>query len=100
MRRNAVKDGITFKGWNVWAHTFQAHRLMEYVLEKYDWKKQNNMKEAIFEHYFEKGDNISLKSVLIDIGKEEGIDGVEEFMNGSELSSVLYFIILECNETR
>lgn len=60
---------------------------MEYALEKQGWKKQNELKEFLFNHYFENGDNISLKEVLIKLGKEFGLENVEEFMNSSELSA-------------
>lgn len=60
---------------------------MEYALEKKGWQKQNELKELLFVHYFEKGDNISLKEVLIKIGKEFGLENVEEFINSSELSA-------------
>lgn len=60
---------------------------MEYTLQKQGWKKQNELKEFLFNHYFENGDNISLKKVLIKLGKEFGLENVEEFMNTSELSA-------------
>ncbi len=76
MKRDALADGCKFENWgrqnprSVWAHTLEAHRLLNFFRENCGWKMQGELKALLFDEYYEKGANISLVDELVRIGKK------------------------------
>eukprot|EP01012_Entosiphon_sulcatum_P056160 TRINITY_DN7936_c0_g1_i1.p1 TRINITY_DN7936_c0_g1~~TRINITY_DN7936_c0_g1_i1.p1 ORF type:complete len:207 (-),score=42.45 TRINITY_DN7936_c0_g1_i1:27-647(-) len=82
LRRSARPDGINFADWRHWANSLHGHRLMEYAKQ---WPgKQSEAKEALFQHYYEQGENISLRNVVAAIGEELGLPGVRDYITSDE----------------
>lgn len=68
------KVGIEFtKDRNIYP-TQKAHALMEYVKEKVDNEKANQIMEEMYVRYFEKGHNINSDTVLKEIATKFGVD--------------------------
>mmetsp|Transcript_26839 Transcript_26839/g.37174 ORF Transcript_26839/g.37174 Transcript_26839/m.37174 type:complete len:199 (-) Transcript_26839:450-1046(-) len=84
LKRSASPDGIKFGNWKTWPHTFLAHRLLTFTMEKYGWEKQHSLKEKLFLQLYEEGLNIADPKVLVEAAKEVKIDEgeAEKAVNG------------------
>jgi len=61
------KVGIKFTKDRIFYPTLKAHALLEYIKEKFDNEKVNELMEALFQSYFEEGKNINDSETLADI---------------------------------
>ena len=118
MKQSARSDGCMFENWgnqnpdSMWANTLHAHRLMQFVKQKYGWSKLHSFKKHIFQCYYEKGWNISEINVLIEFGvlgglakqelqqylnsgagKQEVVEEDRRAKNESHVSGVPYFTV-------
>lgn len=78
------KVGIDFHFDKVYAsNTFHAHRFIHFA-KQYD--KQNEAEEILFHSFFTEGKNVDDKSVIVQLGKEIGLDSeVLQFALENEL---------------
>lgn len=79
------------------ANSFDAHRLIQLAKKN---NKGDAMEERLFKAYFTEGKNIADHNVLLDLGKEIGLDGseVESLLASNEFSSDVNHDIDEAHE--
>lgn len=103
LKNKGKQYGCNFGNWKTWPNTFLAHTLMA---EAKKHNKGSEVLEDIFFEQYENGKNVSLESVLNEIGNKHGISGWntnenqqkvnEDDTEGKQnrgISGVPYFII-------
>ena len=55
-------------------NSFKAHKLLRNTGEKHGWRKQTDLKLALFAAYFTLGQNVSDDIVLLDVAASVGLD--------------------------
>jgi predicted DsbA family dithiol-disulfide isomerase len=56
-------------------NTFKAHKLLHMAGHEQGWRKQTELKLALFEAYFQQNRDVSDENVLIDVAQSVGLDG-------------------------
>jgi predicted DsbA family dithiol-disulfide isomerase len=56
-------------------NTFKAHKLLHVAGHEQGWRKQTQLKLALFEAYFQQNRDVSDEAVLIDVAQSVGLDG-------------------------
>ena len=56
-------------------NTFKAHKLLHIAGHEQGWRKQTELKLALFAAYFQKGRDVSDEAVLIDVAQSVGLYG-------------------------
>ena len=56
-------------------NTFVAHKLLHATGHEQGWRKQTELKLALFEAYFQHNRDVSNKSVLVEVAQSVGLDG-------------------------
>ena len=55
-------------------NTFKAHKLLHIVGHERGWRKQTELKLALFAAYFQQGRDVSDEAVLLDVAESVGLD--------------------------
>ena len=74
-------DGATFTNWQWRPNTFPGHRLVA-LARQHGLSHEAN--KALFQKSYEEGKNISSSKVLLEVGEELGLPGVEEWVRSDE----------------
>ena len=56
-------------------NTFAAHKLLSVAGHQYGWRKQTELKLALFRAYFQEDRDVSDEAVLLDVAQSIGLDG-------------------------
>ena len=117
LKHEGQKDGALFRCWEWWPNTLKAHQLIKFAEQHgIDTSTSNSV---IFESVYEKGENISLVSTLVNIGttelnlpetelhqylvqdrgKNEVLDEIEINRTQYQITGVPFFIISRENST-
>jgi len=56
-------------------NTFKAHKLLHIAGHEQGWRKQTELKLALFAAYFQEGRDVSDEAVLIDVAQSVGLNG-------------------------
>lgn len=56
-------------------NTFKAHKLLHIAGHEQGWRKQTQLKLALFEAYFQNNRDVSDEAVLLDVAQSIGLDG-------------------------
>ena len=56
-------------------NTFKAHKLLHITGHEQGWRKQTQLKLALFEAYFQQNRDVSDEAVLIDVAQSVGLNG-------------------------
>jgi predicted DsbA family dithiol-disulfide isomerase len=56
-------------------NTFKAHKLLHIAGHEQGWRKQTQLKLALFEAYFQHNRDVSDEAVLVDVARSVGMDG-------------------------
>ena len=79
MKKSSFDDGCKFAQWNIWINSKHPHRMMQFA-KSISLPHADSLKSILFQKYYEEGVNISLISELVLIGKELGMEGVEDYL--------------------
>lgn len=55
-------------------NTFKAHKLLRNTGEQFGWRKQTELKLALFSAYFKRGQDVGDEAVLLDVTDSVGLD--------------------------
>mmetsp|Transcript_54256 Transcript_54256/g.131641 ORF Transcript_54256/g.131641 Transcript_54256/m.131641 type:complete len:234 (+) Transcript_54256:124-825(+) len=90
-RKNGT--GANFNDWKWWPHTSKAHQLVHFCssssLSSAPYCSSDRINQLLFEAEYERGENISLVDVLVDIGRKAGVpdsklDGLGRYLEDDE----------------
>ena len=56
-------------------NTFKAHKLLHIAGQEHGWRKQTELKLALFVAYFQHNRDVSDEAVLLDVAQSVGLDG-------------------------
>mmetsp|Transcript_3290 Transcript_3290/g.5685 ORF Transcript_3290/g.5685 Transcript_3290/m.5685 type:complete len:181 (+) Transcript_3290:150-692(+) len=77
LKSEGRKDGARFSDWKWWPNTSKAHQLVNYV-DKNNICSTDRVNALLFEAEYERGENISLVDVLVEVGQRAGVENVED----------------------
>ena len=60
--------------WRIY-NTFKAHKLLHITGHEQGWRKQTQLKLALFKAYFQQNRDVSDEAVLIDVAQSVGLNG-------------------------
>jgi predicted DsbA family dithiol-disulfide isomerase len=88
LKSEGRKDGATFNDWQWWPATSKAHQLVKFCSSSSSsssttssaqspYCSSDHINALLFEAEYERGENISLVDVLVEIGRRAGVPGTK-----------------------